>query len=123
MKKKILITADQFDAIHIAALAFGGIGAGRWAETYSAKSNFRNAPYCAIGALRAAGDDLLDCAFSEDKLYPLSHNYAFSPEDDNDRAVRAINKRKGKTGERLNDRVPFGAWVKEMNLDIAPEVA
>ena len=44
--------------------------------------------------------------------------WVFSPIDENDVAVKRINKRRGKPAQ---SRVPFGAWVKEMNIDILPE--
>ena len=85
---------DFYEAIHFSSLAFGGIGAGRWDD--------ETGPVCYVGH-RDATLNRFDRPLS-------SHGITVG---NNDRAVRAINKR---TGRANNGRVPFEAWAKELNV-------
>jgi len=121
VKGKILLTPEQFDAIHIASLVFGGIGAGEWADDDRTKSDDGiwepgdpdAALVCSIAMLRELESETGYTALASIVPWP------YYPTD-NDRAVRAINRRRGRK-KNLNARVPFLDFVKELNIDITEE--
>lgn len=94
---KRVLPPDVYDALEFSALAFGGIGAGSWGEP--------DYPVCSIGHLVAAevpGVNLM----SRPPVVPVS-------EDENDDAVRRINRRKKKSG---TSRVTFSEWCRELGI-------
>lgn len=105
-KPRVVLAPDIYDTLELSALAFGGIGAGRFlkgepAPEYEAQGA---APVCAIGHAIAAGV----CA----RPWEFRSRTGFGALE-NDTAVYRINTRKGKTGEA---RVTFEEWCAELNV-------
>jgi hypothetical protein len=102
-----VLPADVYDTLELSALAYGGIGGGRFHDK-------RGAPYCVRGHAAAA-------ASSSDKdWYPRGGpvNEALTDAGlglaPNDRAVHSLNARRD--GAWLNRRVRFEDWCKELNV-------
>lgn len=104
-----VLPADVFDALEFSALAYGGIGAGRWTQG--------GAPLCAVGhaVVASGGHDgavLMSDTFHAEIV--LVAPWLAACEDENDRAVRAINTRRKR--ER-NARVSFADWCAELGVE------
>lgn len=102
-----VLPADVYDALDLSALAFGGIGGGRVKDDCFT-------PLCAAGHARFLDSgkangragvvrDTLDAVFVGDDFVVGV----------NDRAVAAINRRKGAPSYA---RVTFEEWSQELNV-------
>lgn len=98
---KRVLPADVYDALELSALAFGGIGGGRYYKQGTPVS-----PYCAVGHASFLDTDCSREAWSAWKTGGITERV-------NDEAVRAINTRLGKPA---HSRVTFKEWCKELNV-------
>lgn len=107
-----VIPADVYDTIEFVALAYGGIGRGVFARSadgahVSGHDPQAHYPVCAYGIAQYAGvDDPYPSCLSEYLWLGIGT-------DENDRAVAAINRRKGRF---TNARVTFREWAKELGV-------
>lgn len=100
--------ADVFDTLEFSALAFGGIGAGRYFERERDSINRASAldrPVCAIGHAHAV-DPTREV---EDTVRRVNIHG-----DVSDAAVKAINARRGVTPRK--SRVSFTDWCAELGV-------
>jgi hypothetical protein len=88
----IRLKPEIFDALHLSALAFGGIGRGNW--------TLGGTPHCIHGHAEALGEHI------SDELY-----YANLGVKNNDSALR-------KAGVSLHERVSFLRWRKLVGVDV-----
>ena len=106
MEKQVL-PADVFDALELSALAYGGIGAGRYVAADEREAAFHGGvPMCAVGHAWH-----LEGLSSQEVTGALA--LAGIGFRQNDLAVRAINKRLNRDP---NARVTFKQWAKELNV-------
>lgn len=109
-KAKIVMPADLYDTIEFAALAFGGIGAGR---DFEPDEELR-CPVCVHGLARVAGaETTADGGYLPNELNIQLEDLGIGRVQ-NDIAVEAINRRRG--GRPTDARVTFRAWAKELNI-------
>lgn len=105
--EKRVLPADAYDALELSALAFGGIGAGKFtSDGVGDGDGPTDIPVCAIGHAQAC--DARPAGPTRIALWCA--NVLAS---DSDRAVRAINKRLGKPSEA---RVAFEEWCRKLNV-------
>lgn len=93
-----VLPADFFDAMELSALAYGGIGAGRW---YSFKAGKPVAPLCAFGHARDLHVDG-ESALRNASLDELT----------NDMCVLAVSSHK----RTRNGRIGFPDWCRWLNV-------
>jgi hypothetical protein len=110
-KSKILLDPVDFMALHLSALAFGGVGRGEWVD------RSLNCPVCIHGhAVSVVGnDDLLNNLQSEvtDRLRTAGLSIGA-----NDRTLAAAGVR---SYDEKPMRVSFNKYIKLLNIDINPE--
>jgi hypothetical protein len=128
-RPQLVLPADVYDTLELSAFAHGGIGAdsyntgndsateyvddeggllGRFGRPADgAESPALGAPVCAVGHAAFAA---IPRRFG---WYNLINGNTI---DENDEAVMHINKRKGKTGAEVYNRVTFEEWVSELNI-------
>lgn len=96
MTAKRLLPPEVFDALHLSSLEFGGIGGGDFRDC-------DGTPLCAYGHVNDVPGSwaTMECA----RISPIT----------NDKAVRAINKRRGAFRYA---RVTFEEWCAELNIDV-----
>ena len=112
--RKVVLPADVYDALELSALAFGGIGGGKYVDPSFGDGM---APVCAIGHAgfgvferEEGGSTLRTYSFDgEDVLRKLGID-----EGKNDAAVARINKRKGVANDVA--QVTFEEWAGELNV-------
>lgn len=119
-----VLPPDVYDTLELAALAYGGVGAGRFFDDSTTRRlDKASVPYCIHGMAYVAGDfrytdDTLDDGDVQtisNALHAVGISFIV-----HDMAVRAINARHGKTGLQRNERVPFAAWCRELNVVRGP---
>ena len=107
-----VLPADVYDTLEFEALAFGGIGAGWFADLGGVNVEDHQgslpwldeegaAPYCVYGMASGSGE--MHNALVEAEIFVT----------DNDSAVARINAR---LGRRSQARVPFDLWCEELNV-------
>lgn len=108
MSNKRILPADVYDALELSALAYGGIGAGRWVEDGGAGFGSAPAdiPVCASGH-----------AFAADPTNEMWHvlQSADLGIRHNDPAVVRINVRRG--NDYSLARVSFAEWCAELGVE------
>ncbi len=109
MAKRIVLPGLVFDALHIAALANGGIGRGvDFMVVFDGEDNLQNCPVCAHGLLRDMGHIVGEDLSSQLQASGVSRNV-------NDGAVRAICNRDSGPGGYAR-KVTFEEWCAELNV-------
>jgi hypothetical protein len=114
-----VLPADVYDTLELSALAFGGIGAGQFAQKLPGEqyqpgrqdvASGHGAPYCVLG--HAAAAESLEFRWDNG---PVTRALADADLTfcDNDDAVCAINSRRGR---EQYDRVTFKQWTKELGV-------
>lgn len=112
-----VLPADVYDTLEFAALAFGGIGGGRYTDTveYDAERDaWLYAPVCAIGFGRVINGDYDYQPLDGDESLEMALRAVGISEGTNDAAVMDINVRLGVADPEA--RVPFKKWAKELNV-------
>lgn len=123
--KAIVLDADVYDTLELVALAYGGIGAGEWFKGDGMRNDDDAVPCCVHGmAMLAIG--------YTSEFEPASHAFVLEEAlgdagikyNNNDRAVRNINMRRGRatmsTPAFALARVPFAEWCAELNVVRGP---
>lgn len=107
-RKKILLTPEDFDALHLSALANGGIGWGsvsRW-NTFA-----EQIPHCIIGhAAWLESGELTGTHNAEVTAFAQRLAAAGLTYEVNDRAVSRV--------ARSNGTVDFARYVRLLNIDV-----
>lgn len=98
MKIKRVLPADVYDTLELSALAYDGIGAGRFCRD--------NTPCCVFGHAYRAVAVGLDVITDALRSAGIGIN-------NNDEAVERINKRKNKP---FDTRVSFAEWCAELGV-------
>lgn len=111
MTEKRTLPADVYDALELSALAFGGIGRGAYLD-WDFDGDDAKAPRCILGHAAWLVDDLR--VMSDGEVCSVLYEQLGNAESVNDTAVRSINWRRGRDGDR---RVSFKAWCKELNVE------
>lgn len=110
-----VLDANVYDALELAAEAFGGIGAGRAFDYTSGDRDDDSslAPNCMLGLADFATDD---SDFLGNAIVRAMRRLGTGA-GESDAAVRAINERRGR---RRNARVPFELWRQELCIVRGP---
>lgn len=111
-RKRVTLPPDLYDALELAAFAFGGVGAGRYGAfddsavdgaPVNAVEAGHAVPVCAVGLEAFAGTP-------GDWWRLLKPNTVFA----SDQAVRSVNRAKGVYPG--SSRITFEEWVSELNI-------
>jgi hypothetical protein len=105
MSRTILLDPVLFDALHLAALANGGVG-------NSAAADNRGRPVCGVGLSEWVEGRTLKrnaCYAENNELHKTDFSAA-----DADNLLRA-------TGIGKDERTPFDRWCDLVNVDVAPK--
>lgn len=116
MNEQRVLPAKVYDALHLSAEMYGGIGA-RDMVASRRNTNLRRrdqeVPVCYVGHLWCAGIQRGHPYLQRD-VFGITYG-------ENDRAVMAINWRSGARGDDALSRVPFEQWCAELGVVRGPE--
>jgi hypothetical protein len=108
---------DDYDTLHFLALAFGGIGAGRWWVTDPANPYGQGIPCCLDGACLATEDVNTDSGSSlrgrVQRALSESAPYQWVIPEFNDPLVRRVNKALGRPEDA---RISWAEYTKYGNI-------
>jgi hypothetical protein len=113
-KKQIVLHPDKFDALELAAMEFGGVGAGMWWKDQDNGSVDYNCPICVNGLAVVAELPLEPFGFRDD-MCPSDR--ADITTNQNDRTVESLIKQGRYTvGQDGIERVTWADFCEELNV-------